>query len=104
MIFLNMCKHIFVILTAALVAHLLPKQTLYIFQGVGLPNSKVEWTPHYRDLDGMIFFHAIGNFTVRYDNTRVQVTDNGFFHTSGRMPEMHCESESVCKVVARLIT
>lgn len=99
-----MCKHIFVILTAALVAHLLPKQSLYVFQGVGLPNSKVEWTPNYRDLHGMIFFHAIGNFTVGYNSHRVRVTNNAFFHTSGRMPDMHCESETVCKVVARLIT
>jgi hypothetical protein len=99
-----MCKHIFLILAAAVVAHLMPKQTLYTFQGVALANSTVEWSPAYRDLNGMFFFQALGKHTLMYDNTRIHVDGHAFFHTRGPMPEMYCESEEVCKVVAHLIT
>lgn len=99
-----MCHYIFVFLVAAMVAHLVPKQSKYVFQGVGTPNSLIEWSPQYNELHGMIFFHAIGNFSVKFDSTQIKVEDNAFFHTYGYMPYMHCESDSVCKVVAHLIT
>jgi hypothetical protein len=92
------------ILAAALVAHMLPKQSVYTLQGVAQANSTVEWSPNYSDLDGLIFFQAIGSYRLKYDNTVVDVSGHTFFHTRGRMPEMYCESDELCKVVAHLIT
>jgi hypothetical protein len=99
-----MCKHIFLILAAALVAHLMPKQSVYTLQGVARPNSTVEWSPNYSDLNGMIFFQAFGNSILKYENTIVQVDGQAFFHSRGHMPDIYCESDKVCKVVAHLIT
>ena len=99
-----MCKHILLILTAALVAHLMPKQSVYTLQGVANANSTVEWSPNYSDLTGMIFFQAIGNYRIKYDNPVVDVSGHTFFHARGHIPEMYCESDEVCKVVAHLIT
>ena len=99
-----MCRHILLILAAALVAHLVPKQSVYTLQGVARPNNTVEWSPNYSDLTGMIFFQAIGNYTLKYENTVVDVSGHTFFHTRGHVPDMYCESDEVCKVVAHLIT
>ena len=99
-----MCKHIFLILAAALVAHLMPKQSMYTFQGVGRPNSTIEWSPSYKDLNGMIFFQAFGKANLKYDNTVVYVDGQAFFHTRGHLPDIFCESDEVCKAVAHLIT
>ena len=99
-----MCRHVFLILAAALVAHLVPKQSVYTLQGVASANSTVEWSPNYSDLEGLIFFQAVGSYRLKYDNTVVDVEGHTFFHTRGRMPEIYCESEDVCKVVAHLIT
>ena len=100
----EMCKHILLILTAALVAHLVPKQSVYTLQGVAQPNSTMEWSPNYRDLSGMIFFQAVGNYRLKYENTVVDVAGHTFFHTRGSMPDVYCESESLCKAVAHLIS
>lgn len=99
-----MCKHILLILAAALAAHLMPKQSTYTFQGVARPNSTMVWTPNYRDLNGMIFFQAFGNSTLKYDNTVVDVKGQAFFHSQGHLPDIFCESDEVCKAVAHLIT
>ena len=99
-----MCKHIFLILAAALVAHLVPKQSIYTIQGIARPNSTMEWSPNYRDLNGMIFFQSIGKYTLKYDNTEIRVDGHTFFHTRGHIPDMYCASEkSICKVVAHLM-
>ena len=98
-----MCRHILLILAAALVAHLMPKQSVYTLQGVARANSTMEWSPNY-SLHGMIFFQAIGNYTLKYDDTIVVVNGHTFFHTRGHMPDIYCESDEVCKVVAHLIT
>jgi len=98
-----MCHYIFVFFAAAAVAHLMPKQSHYTIQGIGLPNSVIDWSPQYSDIYGMIFFHAIGNSTLKFGNTEIKVEREAFFHTHGHMPEMSCESETVCKVVAHLI-
>ena len=100
----QMCRHILLILAAALVAHLMPKQSMYTFQGVAKANSTLEWTPKYKDISGMIFFQAIGNYTLKYDNTEILVNGHTFFHSRGTIPDIHCDSEEVCKVVAHLIT
>jgi len=99
-----MCVHILLILGAALVAHLMPKQSVYTLQGVGSANSTMEWSPSYSDLNGMIFFQAFGNYTLKYENLAIRVDGHTFFHYRGHMPDMFCESESPCKVVAHLIT
>ena len=96
-----MCHYVFLFFAAAAIAHLLPKQSHYTFQGVGQPNSVMAWSPNY-SVSGMFFFHAVGNFTLRFDNTEIKVENNAFFHTHGYMPEMLCVSD-MCKVVAHLI-
>ncbi len=103
--FLNMCHYVFVFLVAAAVAHLIPKQSHYTFQGVGVNGKYIQWVPNYKDLHGMIWFHAFGNCTLSFDNINVEVSNVRFFHAYGHMPDMLCESESgACKVVAHLIT
>ena len=99
-----MCHYVFVFLVAAMIAHLIPKQSHYTFQGVGKNNDYVQWAPSYKDLHGMILLHAFGNFTLSFDNTKVEVVGDRFFHAYGHMPNILCESEAVCKVVAHLIT
>ena len=99
---LKMCHYIFVFLVAAMVAHLIPKRSQYAFHGVG-GNSYIEWSPSYKELHGMFFFQAIGNSTLRFDDTVVKVTDVSFFHAYGHMPDIFCETKK-CKVVAHLIT
>ena len=92
-------------LVAAVVAHLLPKQSHYTFQGVGVNNNYIQWAPNYKDIHGMIWFHAFGNCTLSFDQIKVEVSNVRFFHAYGPMPKMYCESESgACKVVAHLIT
>lgn len=99
-----MCKHVFLILAAAFVAHLIPKQSVYTLQGVARANSTMEWSPNYRDLSGLMLFQAIGKYKLKYDDTVVDVNGHTFFHAAGHVPDMYCESDSVCKVVAHLIT
>ena len=100
-----MCQYILVFFVAAVVAHLIPKQSHYTFQGVGLHDNYIQWVPNYKDLHGMIWFHAFGNCTLSFDNVKVEVSNVRFFHAYGYMPNMYCESETgVCKVVAHLIT
>jgi len=101
---LNMCHYVFVFLVAAMVAHLVPKQSQYAFHGIGENNSYIEWSPSYKELHGMFFFQAIGNSTLSFDDTIVKVSDVSFFHTYGHMPNILCESNTRCKVVAHLIT
>jgi len=99
-----MCKHILLIMAAAFVAHLMPKQSVYSLQGIARTNSTVQWSPNYKDLNGMYFFQAIGNHTLSFDSTVIQVDGHTFFHLRGAMPNMHCETEEkVCKVIAHLI-
>lgn len=99
-----MCKHILLILAAAVVAHFLPKQTVYTLQGVAHANKTIEWFPNYKDMTGMFFFEARGNHTLTYNNNKIIVAGHAFFHTRGHMPVIHCQTEqSVCKVVAHLI-
>ena len=100
-----MCKYIFVVLVAAVVAHLIPKSSHYIFQGVALANSTVTWTPqHNFHFEGMVFVHAVGNGTIRYDNVVARVDGHLFFHTHGSLPMLHYEGEEPLKVIAHLNT
>ena len=101
---LKMCQYIFVFFVAAAIAHLIPKQSQYAFHGIGMNNSYIEWSPSYKELHGMFFFHAIGNSTLSFDNTVIKVSDVRFFHAYGHMPDIFCESAKRCKVVAHLIT
>ena len=98
-----MCHYIFVFFAAAAFAHLLPKQSHYTIRGIGHPGTQIAWSPQYSDIYGMVFFHGVGNFTVRFDTTEVIVEDNAFFYTYGNVPDMYCETQTVCKVVAHLI-
>lgn len=99
-----MCKHVLLILAAALAAHLIPKSSHYIFQGVCANNGTFQWTPHYKDLQGMFFIQAFGNGSLEFGHTVIEMQGTFFFHTYGPMPDIRCQSESVCKAVAHLIT
>ncbi len=101
---LNMCKHILIIVCAAFVAHLLPKRSHYTFQGVAQPNSTMQWSTHYSDLQGMVFVHVMGNGTIKYANIEKRVSDHFFFHLYGNVPDIYCEADTLCKAVAHLIT
>ena len=100
-----MCRFIFVVLVGAIVAHLMPKSSHYVFQGVALPNTTVSWTPQYDfHFEGMVFVHAVGNGTIRYDNVNARVEGNMFFHAYGSLPAIHYEGEGPLKVIAHLNT
>ena len=100
-----MCRYIFVVLVAAVVAHLMPKSSHYTFQGVALSNSTVQWTPRYDfQFEGMVFIHAMGNGTMQFRKRSIKVDGDLFFHARGELPDIRYVGDGPLKVIAHLNT
>ena len=97
----QICKQITLVLTALLIAHLIPKESHWRFTGYAAPNSVVKWMPEVTK-SGMIHLHFVGNGTLVWGENKMKIQNHTFFHMFGTLPEMKFISNTNLKAEAHL--
>lgn len=100
-----MCWQITALLFAVIAVHMWPKESHYRYFGKCMPNNTVQWEPAPNRRRGMIYLRFVGNGSVFWENSEMQVHGNLFAHTYGELPRVDYKSLSTpLKVTAHLIT
>lgn len=90
-----MCKLLYVMVGAATIAYLMPKESHWRFQGTAPPNTTLEWYPAHRPKPGLCHMHFWGKGNVTVGRHRVEVDDHLYMHVYGKLPTVEYEALDV---------